>query len=93
MPTLWAYTRDLFQTPGFGDTLDLDDAKIHYYGVHASINPTGVVPLGPALADWMAPHGREKFGDQPFGEATTPEPVRPSEAGATWTAAQETQQS
>ena len=88
MPTLWAYTRDLFQTPGFGDTLDLDDAKIHYYGVHATVNPTGVVPVGPALANWMEPHGREKFGDRPFGEGTTPEPVRPSEAGATWTAVQ-----
>lgn len=87
MPNLWAYTRDLFQTPGFGDTLDLEDAKIHYYGVHESVNPTGIVPLGPALADWMAPHGRQRFGDSPFGTASVPDPVRPTEAGATWLAA------
>ncbi len=88
MPNLWAYTRDLFQTPGFGDTLDLEDAKIHYYGVHATINPTGVIPVGPALADWMAPHDRDRFGDSPFGAGNAPDPVRSSEAGATWLAAQ-----
>jgi hypothetical protein len=31
MPTLWAYARDLFQTPGFGDTIDFDHIKRHYY--------------------------------------------------------------
>jgi len=31
MPVLWAYARDLFQTPGFGDTIDFDHIKRHYY--------------------------------------------------------------
>jgi putative glutathione S-transferase len=31
MPVLWAYVRDLFQTPGFGDTIDLSQFKKHYY--------------------------------------------------------------
>src|SRR5581483_8169453 len=27
LPVLWAYARDLFQTPGFGDTIDFDHIK------------------------------------------------------------------
>ena len=46
MPALWAYARDLFQTPGFGDTTDFVQIKQHYYIVHEDINPTGVVPAG-----------------------------------------------
>jgi putative glutathione S-transferase len=50
MPVLWAYARDLFQTPGFGDTIDFDHIKQHYYRVHTSINPSGIVPAGPDLS-------------------------------------------
>ena len=39
MPVLWAYARDLFQTPGFGDTTRFDQIKRHYYVVHHDINP------------------------------------------------------
>ena len=55
---LWAYARDLWQTPGFGDTTDLGHVKAHYYGTHEAINPTGIIPKGP-VTDWSAPHGRE----------------------------------
>ncbi|MFI0791177.1 glutathione S-transferase family protein [Micromonospora rubida] len=58
LPVLWAYARDLFQTPGFGDTVDFDHIKRHYYGTHPAINPTGIVPLGPDTSGWAAPHGR-----------------------------------
>ncbi|MFF3865309.1 glutathione S-transferase family protein [Micromonospora sp. NPDC001898] len=58
LPVLWAYARDLFQTPGFGDTVDFDHIKRHYYGTHPAINPTGIVPLGPDTSGWTAPHGR-----------------------------------
>ncbi|SCL51412.1 putative glutathione S-transferase [Micromonospora citrea] len=58
MPVLWAYARDLFQTPGFGETVDFDHIKRHYYGTHAAINPTGIVPLGPDTSGWATPHGR-----------------------------------
>ncbi len=58
MPVLWAYARDLFQTPGFGDTVDFDHIKRHYYGTHAQINPTGIVPAGPDESGWHEPHGR-----------------------------------
>lgn len=61
MPALWSYARDLFQTPGFGDTIDFDQIKKHYYIVHSDINPTGIVPKGPDESVWYAPHGRERL--------------------------------
>ena len=79
---LWAYARDLFQTPGFGDTIDFDHIKRHYYEVHRDINPTGIVPAGPDLAGWMEPHGREALGGRPFGDGTPPGPPLLAEAGA-----------
>ncbi|MDQ3931635.1 MAG: glutathione S-transferase C-terminal domain-containing protein [Actinomycetota bacterium] len=72
MPVLWDYARDLFQTPGFGDTIDFDHIKRHYYEVHSDINPTGIVPLGPDLTAWGAPHGREALGGHPFGAGGPP---------------------
>ena len=74
MPVLWAYARDLFQTPGFGDTIDFEQIKQHYYGVHAEINPTGIVPVGPDVSGWLTPHGREELGGRPFGDGTPPDP-------------------
>jgi glutathionyl-hydroquinone reductase len=79
MPALWAYARDLFQTPGFGDTTDFAQIKSHYYEVHRDINPTGIVPKGPDLGGWLAPHGREALGGRPFGDGTPPGPVREGE--------------
>jgi len=79
MPVLWAYARDLFQTPGFGDTTDFDHVKRHYYCVHTDINPTGIVPAGPDLSGWLTPHGREELGGRPFGDGTPPGPVAPGE--------------
>lgn len=79
MPVLWAYARDLFQTPGFGDTTDFVQIKQHYYIVHSDINPTGVVPEGPDLSNWLTPHGREALGGRPFGDGTPPGPPRESE--------------
>ncbi|MGW1913317.1 glutathione S-transferase family protein [Streptomyces sp. NPDC002076] len=78
-PVLWAYARDLFQTPGFGDTVDFDDIKRHYHQVHTGINPTGIVPLGPDLAGWLTPHHRQELGGRPFGDGTPPGPVPPGE--------------
>jgi putative glutathione S-transferase len=79
MPVLWAYARDLFQTPGFGDTIDFVHIKRHYYQVHLDINPTGIVPVGPDLSGWLSPHGRESLGGRPFGDGTPPDPPPPSE--------------
>jgi putative glutathione S-transferase len=74
MPVLWAYARDLFQTPGFGDTIDFVQTKQHYYRVHRQINPTGIVPDGPELSNWLTPHGRDALGGSPFGDGTPPGP-------------------
>ena len=57
-PNLWGYTRDLYSRPGFGDTVDFDHIKRHYYATHDNINPTRIVPKGPDL-DWTAPHKRD----------------------------------
>ena len=74
-PALWGYARDLFQTPGFGDTIDFVQIKQHYYIVHSDINPTGIVPKGPDLSNWLTPHGREDLGGNPFGEGSAPGPT------------------
>ncbi|WP_125775062.1 glutathione S-transferase family protein [Antribacter gilvus] len=79
MPALWGYARDLFQTPGFGDTVDFRQIKQHYYVVHTDLNPTQIIPRGPDLAGWVTPHGREELGGRPFGDGTPPGPVRPGE--------------
>ena len=79
MPVLWAYARDLFQTPGFGDTTDFVQIKQHYYLVHTDLNPTGIVPKGPYLRSWLSPHGREQLGGRPFGNGTPPGPPPPAE--------------
>ncbi|MGV9821007.1 glutathione S-transferase family protein [Nocardia xishanensis] len=79
MPVLWAYARDLYQTPGFGDTIDFAQIKTHYYVVHTDINPTKVVPKGPDLGNWLTPHGREELGGRPFGDGTPPPPPPLSE--------------
>ncbi|MGO1439633.1 MAG: glutathione S-transferase family protein [Brevibacterium yomogidense] len=79
-PALWGYARDLFQTPGFGDTIDFQQIKEHYFIVHEDINPTGVVPVGPDLSGWLEDHGRESLAeDAPFGEGTPPGPPRADE--------------
>ncbi|QCC76222.1 glutathione S-transferase family protein [Nocardioides daphniae] len=61
MPNLWGYARDLFQTPGFGETVDFEQIKAHYYVVHTDINPTGIIPAGPDPAVWETAHGRESI--------------------------------
>lgn len=47
-PGLSAYVRRLAAFPGVAATIDLDDIKRHYYGSHPTVNPTGIVPRGPA---------------------------------------------
>ena len=47
-PNLSNYLRDLYQVPGVAETVNLDHIKRHYYGSQRQVNPTGIVPLGPA---------------------------------------------
>jgi len=57
MPNLHGYLRELYQVPGVAETVNLTHIKRHYYESHGTINPTGVVPVGPEL-DLEEPHGR-----------------------------------
>ncbi|WP_011581519.1 MULTISPECIES: glutathione S-transferase family protein [Chelativorans] len=59
-PNLSNYLRELYQMPGVAETVNMLHIKAHYYGSHRTINPTGVVPLGPEL-DFAVPHDRERF--------------------------------
>lgn len=56
-PHLSGYLRELYQWPGVADTVNMKHIKAHYYRSHNTINPTGVVPVGPEL-NLDAPHGR-----------------------------------
>ncbi|HUK69712.1 MAG TPA: glutathione S-transferase C-terminal domain-containing protein [Streptosporangiaceae bacterium] len=56
-PSLWAYTRGLYQLPPLRETTDFDHIKRHYFVTHPRLNPARIVPIGPEL-DWKAPHGR-----------------------------------
>jgi len=61
-PNLWAYTRDLYQHEGIAELINMDHIKKHYYGSHKTINPTGIVPLGPRV-DYSEPHNRTEIGN------------------------------
>jgi putative glutathione S-transferase len=61
-PNLWGYTRDLYQIPGIAETVNLAHIKRHYYASHAMINPTRIVPVGPAI-DFTTPHDRARLAD------------------------------
>jgi len=60
-PNLSGYLRDLYQVPGVAATVNFAHIKRHYYASHTMINPTGIVPKGPAL-DLDAPHDRARLG-------------------------------
>lgn len=60
-PNLSGYVRDLYQQPGIAGTTNMDHIKKHYYASHLSVNPTGIVPMGPDV-DFSTPHGRENIG-------------------------------
>jgi len=65
-PCLSNYLRELYQVPGVASTVRMDHIKTHYYYSHATINPTRIVPRGPAL-DFSAPHDRARLGAaEPF---------------------------
>ncbi len=59
-PNLWGYLRDLYGQPGVAETCNFDHIKRHYYQSHESVNPTGIVPLGPAI-NFEEPHDRARL--------------------------------
>lgn len=60
-PHLSHYLRDLYQYDAMDETVNMDHIKQHYYASHASINPTGIVPKGPALDFYQAHDRAERF--------------------------------
>ncbi|MFU2204080.1 glutathione S-transferase family protein [Streptococcus pluranimalium] len=50
-PNLWNYTKRIYNLPGISETVNFDHIKTHYYGSHKTINPNGIIPLGPEI-DW-----------------------------------------
>ena len=61
---LWPYLRDLYTTPGFGDTTHMDHIKEHYYTTHPGVSPKRIVPMGPN-PDFEAPHDRDELPGEP----------------------------
>ena len=61
---LWPYLRDLYQTPGVAETVNMDHIKEHYYTTHDSVNPKRIVARGPDL-DFTAPHDRDDLPGGP----------------------------
>ncbi|WP_296260301.1 MULTISPECIES: glutathione S-transferase family protein [unclassified Pseudomonas] len=59
-PNLSNWVREVYQLPGVAQTVDFEHIKHHYYASHATINPTGIVPKGPAQ-DFNAEHDRERL--------------------------------
>ena len=57
---LWNYLRELYQIPGVSETVNFMHIKKHYYESHKTINPSGIVPLGPEL-DFSAAHNRHSL--------------------------------
>ena len=54
------YLRDVYQIPGIAETVNMDHIKTHYYRSHRSINPSGLVPIGPT-PDLTLPHDRNRL--------------------------------
>ncbi|WP_122760792.1 glutathione S-transferase family protein [Pseudomonas viridiflava] len=62
-PNLSNWLRELYQWPGIAETVDFEHIKGHYYASHRTINPTGIIPKGPAL-DLQAGHDRERLSGE-----------------------------
>ena len=69
---LWGYTKDIYQTPGIAETVNLDHITRHYFSSHTSLNPKRLVPTGPDI-DFTESHDRAELPGEPpavFGEET-----------------------
>jgi putative glutathione S-transferase len=66
-PSLWGYTRELYQWPGVAETVAMDQIKRHYYTTHDMLNPKRIIPAGPEHLDFWEPHGREALAGAASG--------------------------
>lgn len=62
-PNLDGLLREIHQLPGVAETVRLDHIRNHYYRSHPTVNPHGIIPIGPS-PDFSAPHGREHLGEK-----------------------------
>jgi putative glutathione S-transferase len=58
-PNLSKLLQRLYSVPGVAATVDFDHIKRHYYGSHKTINPSGIIPVGPIL-DLDEPHEKKR---------------------------------
>ncbi|MBS4213838.1 MULTISPECIES: glutathione S-transferase family protein [Neobacillus] len=67
-PNLWGYLRDLYQTPGFGDTTDFHAIKVHYHlSNHIASDDQKsfhILPKGPDLSGLTSEHHRERLSNR-----------------------------
>lgn len=56
---LWGYVRDIYQTDGVAETVDMSHIKEHYYTTHGDLNPKEIIPRGPS-PEFEAPHSRDE---------------------------------
>ncbi|KAL5578534.1 hypothetical protein UlMin_020233 [Ulmus minor] len=59
-PNLFNYMKDIYQIPGMSSTVKMEHIKQNYYGCQPSINPVGIIPIGPNI-DYSSPHDRNRF--------------------------------
>jgi putative glutathione S-transferase len=59
-PAISNYVREMYQIEGIADSVSFEHIKTHYYGSHFTINPTGIVPVGPAQ-DFAKVHNRQSI--------------------------------
>ncbi|MFA7438393.1 glutathione S-transferase family protein [Castellaniella sp.] len=62
-PNLTGLLRDIYQMPGVAGTVHMDHIRNHYFRSHPTLNPYGIVSIGPE-PDFDAPHGREQLGER-----------------------------
>ena len=62
-PNLQGYLKDIYQLEGVAETVNLEHIRHHYFCSHPTVNPHGIVSIGPQL-DWNTPHGRERLGER-----------------------------
>ncbi len=67
-PNLSGLLRDIYQMPGVAETVRLDHIRNHYFRSHPTINPHGIISIGPQ-PDFDAPHQRDRLGERQIREA------------------------
>ena len=59
-PNLWGFTRDFYNFRDVKSTIDIEDARVHYYTSHETINPFRILPIGTKL-DYSPSQARLKM--------------------------------